>query len=144
MKFKKVVVKAITRNTTTEVSGYTLYLFEKKKKRILPIQIDENSAHSLMLMQQGIPTPVPHIHKILLTISACLGGKVMSGCITCKSNGIYNSSLRIKKLRRKMDIEMKLTDVIAVILGTERPIYINEDILKEEGIDLTSGLFKYV
>ncbi len=102
MKYKKVVVQAITRDPATEVGGYTLYLFEEHTKYIVPIAIDELSAHALLLAQQRIPSPIPFVHDTLRSIIKALNGAVVSGAIHSCCEGTYHTSIKIKKRFRSI------------------------------------------
>lgn len=142
MKYKKVVVQAITRDTTTEVGGYTLYLFEEHAKYIVPIAIDEFSAHSLLLAQQKIPSPTPYIHDTLRNIIRTLNGAVVSGHIHSCCAGTYYTSIKIKKRFRNIDVAAKLTDALATVMGEDKPIYISEEIIRYIGIHMTPEMLK--
>lgn len=140
MSYKKVVVKAITRDNTTEVGGYTLYLFQKRTFFILPVKIDESSAHTLLVAQQSKPGLSPCIHDSLNMVVKAFRGRVVGGFIHTYENGIYNSSIRIKRKKRFVDVKTRLTDVVATTIRTNKPLHIEEDLLKNKGILVTKEL----
>ena len=139
MELKKVSIKTIISNNDP-LNSFTLYLFEKKNKILIPIALTEGSAHAIIDAQNKIETPRPHIHNTLKRLILGLGAKLTGAIIYKEHEGIYYTYLRLENKKQVLDIDAKATDALCVATRMNKPIFIYSNVLDKVGIKVTKEL----
>jgi len=123
-------------------SDHTIYLFNKEKKILLPIKINQNSVDALLLARETTPEPRPHIHNTAKRLINVLNGKVDRIIISGYNNEIYYSYIRIKQGKKSFDIDARPTDAFAIAIRTKAPIYVEQDIIDMVGVKVTAEMLE--
>lgn len=117
-----------------------LFLKEREgnPKRMLPIWIGQPEAASIQWKLKGESPPRPMTHDLMKNIIECLDAKVSSVFVhslvhTQKEAGTFLGQINLEVNSRKLEIDSRPSDAIAIALRFEAPIYVAEPIMQENG-----------
>lgn len=136
--FEKVSIKAIIPAPATP-DFYTIYLLSTRLSTLLPVKIYSDSAENLMLAVQGRKSPRPHIHDTTRRIIKALKGKIKCALIHSELAGVFYTYLQIGTKKSSLEIDIKLTDGLAIALMEKAPIYVSKRVLNKCGIKIDEG-----
>jgi bifunctional DNase/RNase len=119
---------AIDDRTQTPV----VLLKERDGTRMLPIWIgpSEASAIAIVLAQREFQRPLTH--DLLRTVIECLGATVPKIAIVELQDKTYFAQIFLARDDERFTIDARPSDSIALALRTESPIYVNEELLRED------------
>ncbi len=135
-------IKAIISGDGGSNSDHTIYLFNKKRKILLPIKIPQNSVDALLLARETTPEPRPHIHNTAKRLINVLNGKVDRVIVSGYNNEIYYSYIRIKQGNKNFDIDSKPSDAFAIAIRTKAPIYVEQQVINMVGVKVTAEMLE--
>jgi bifunctional DNase/RNase len=124
------------------IDRYTAYFFQKEELIILPIEINENFADSLLRAGHKTESIRPSVYDTIKRIVSSLEGKIDSVAIYLFKNDIYYSYISLERKRERIEIDCGLRDALCLALYTNTDIYIEKKILKECGIKITKSLLE--
>ncbi len=104
----------------------------------VPIFIGQIEAQSILIGLGNVPMPRPLTHDLFLNIldeSKIILERVE---ITDFKNDTYYAQIQLKHGIKKLVIDARPSDSIALAVRKKCPIFISEDIVNETGIPLTS------
>lgn len=110
-----------------------LLLRERDGERYVPIWIGAPEATAIAYAQQGVTPPRPLTHDLLLDILTALGHELSSVMITRMEEGVFYAELVIDGDQR---ISARSSDAVAVALRAEVPVFVDEEVLAEVGVDV--------
>jgi bifunctional DNase/RNase len=110
-----------------------LLLRERGGERYVPIWIGAPEATAIAYAQQGVTPPRPLTHDLLLDILTGLGHELSSVMITRMEEGVFYAELVIDGDRR---ISARSSDAVAVALRAKVPVFVDDDVLAEVGVDV--------
>lgn len=97
---------------------------------------------SILLAREGSPEPRPHIHNTAKRLINALDGTIEGIIISGYDNEIFYSYIRIAKGGKKIDIDAKPSDAIAIALRTKVPIYVDKQVAKSVGVKITPEMLE--
>lgn len=97
---------------------------------------------SILLAREGNPEPRPHIHNTAKRLINALDGTIEGIIISGYDNEIFYSYIRIAKGGKKIDIDAKPSDAIAIALRTKVPIYVDKQVAKSVGVKITPEMLE--
>lgn len=106
-------------------------LHEVDGVRYLPIWIGAVEASAIAQAQQGVVTPRPLTHELLVSVIAELGDEVEEIHITDVSDGVFFAEITFAS---GAVVESRPSDAIALALRAAARILCAEDVLDEAGI----------
>jgi uncharacterized protein len=140
--YKIFKVKIIIPSTLNE-GYYTLYLFNKQNKILLPIETNRWACESIVIAGGGKRLARPHVHNTAVRLVHCLGGLFNSVRIYKYRDGIFYAYIRISDGKGNcMDIDSKVTDAISIALLLKIPIMVEDLVCKSAGIEITRDLIE--
>ncbi len=110
-----------------------IYLREVDGDREFPIVIGIFEATSIHRRVNGVTTPRPLTHDLVVSVVEHLGGELDSVMITELRDHTYFAVLRIKKEGELVEVDCRPSDAIAVAVTCDPvlPIYVAEEVLEE-------------
>lgn len=108
-------------------------LRESGGDRYLPIWIGAVEATSIAFAQQGILPPRPLTHDLLKDLLQAVGSNLEQVEISEMKDGVFYAIL---KLANGIELSARPSDAIALALRTGSPIFGEEALLNEVGIEI--------
>ena len=118
----------------THSSAYALVLGEEKGNRRIPIIIGGFEAQAIAIHLEGLKTPRPLTHDLFYNFAVEYGIVVESVFIFRLEEGIFYSKLSCSNAGKRVELDARTSDAIAMALRLGCPIYTTADILERAGI----------
>lgn len=104
--------------------------------RAVPIFIGPLEAQNILLGLGEVEIPRPLTHDLLLHLLVSLEARLVRVDIHTLSEGTFYSNLVLDHQGRKMEIDARPSDSLALAVRAGCPIYIDEDLVEEAGVSL--------
>lgn len=102
--------------------------------RYLPIWIGPFEAEAIRVELQGVEVPRPLTHDLLKTVIMRLGGELQRIVINDLSNDTYFAQLEVTVDGRKIDIDSRPSDAIALAVRLKVPILVDDSVMERASI----------
>ena len=133
----KIELQVVTISASQVQAGaYAMLLAEKGGNRQLPIIIGASEAQAIIMEMRGITPPRPLTHELFASVIEVLGAKILRVLIYRAENGIFYSYIFMGAGDKLLRVDSRTSDAIALALRTRAPIFIYEDILETEKLNL--------
>ena len=109
-------------------------LREKDSDRHLVIWIGHAEADAITLKLQGQEVPRPMTHDLLKSVIESMGGTLDHVYIHDLRNDTYYATLVIEAGGRRLEIDSRSSDAIALAIRAQAPIFVAETIMDRVGI----------
>jgi bifunctional DNase/RNase len=119
---------AIDERTQTPV----VLLKEKEGSRMLPIWIGPSEASSIAIELTGRKFQRPLTHDLLKTVIDGLNATVPKVAIVDLREKTYYAKVYLEREEELLTIDARPSDCIALALRTRSPIFVREELLREE------------
>jgi uncharacterized protein len=120
----------------TQSGAYALVLAEERGDRRIPIIIGPVEAQAIAIQMEGLKPPRPLTHDLIKNIALAFDIVLLEVTIHKLEEGIFFSELLCEMEGKKVRIDSRTSDAIALALRFRCPIYTTEDILLKAGIVL--------
>jgi uncharacterized protein len=120
----------------TQSGAYALVLAEENGDRRIPIIIGPVEAQAIAIQMEGLKPPRPLTHDLIKNIALAFDIVLLEVTIHKLEEGIFFSELLCEMEGKKVRIDSRTSDAIALALRFRCPIYTTEDILLKAGIVL--------
>jgi len=120
----------------TQSGAYALVLAEENGDRRIPIIIGPVEAQAIAIQMEGLKPPRPLTHDLIKSIALAFDIVLLEVTIHKLEEGIFFSELLCEMEGKKVRIDSRTSDAIALALRFRCPIYTTEDILLKAGIVL--------
>jgi bifunctional DNase/RNase len=104
--------------------------------RAVPIFIGPLEAQNILLGLGEVEIPRPLTHDLLLHLLNSLEAQLVRVDIHTLSEGTFYSNLVLEHLGRRMEIDARPSDSLALAVRAGCPIFIDEDLVEEAGVGL--------
>jgi bifunctional DNase/RNase len=111
-------------------------LKESQGDRYLPIWIGAVEATAIAFALQGIQTPRPMTHDLLRDILSEADVEVERILISELVDQTFYAVIRMSTDGKAAEVSSRPSDAIALAVRTNAPIFANEDVLEQAGIEL--------
>jgi hypothetical protein len=118
----------------TQSGAYALVLTEEHGDRRIPIIVGGFEAQSIAIQLEGLHPPRPLTHDLFLNFAQSFSIKLLEVNIYKLEEGVFYSKLTCDNGKKKVDIDARTSDAIALALRFRCPIYTTEDIMNRSGI----------
>lgn len=109
-----------------------IVLKEKEGERQFPIVIGFLEASSIKMKLSGVIPPRPMTHDLLASVIENLGAKLNSLIIDKMHNNTFHAKLELKtKTGKKILVDSRPSDGVALAVRTGADIYVAEDVIKQ-------------
>lgn len=120
-----------------------IVLKEVEGTRVVPIWIGMPEALAIHRRIQGEAPPRPLTHDLLASVIETLGAKVarvvIDQFVATPSGGTFHAKLVLQRGDETLLVDARPSDAIALAVRSGAPIFIEEEILEEEGQDLAKA-----
>ena len=122
--------------STSPSSGgaYALILTEAEGSRRLPIIIGSFEAQAIALELENIKPPRPMTHDLLKNVVLGFDSQIKHIVINELSQGTFYSLITFERDAQLFEMDARPSDAIALSVRFGAPIYVNETVLNEAGI----------
>lgn len=104
--------------------------------KAVPIFIGPLEAQNILLGLGEVEIPRPLTHDLLLNLLTSLEAKLLRVDIHTFSEGTYYSNLILDHRGRRLEIDARPSDSLALAVRADCPIYIDVDLVDESGVSL--------
>ncbi len=111
-------------------------LKQKGMDRYLPIWIGNNEADAIVMQLQQVSVPRPQTHDLLKSVIAGMGGSVDRIVVTDLSDDVFYAMILISVDGRRVEIDSRPSDAIALAVRVQAPIFVEEEVLEKAGVML--------
>ena len=113
----------------------------KDSDRYLPIWIGASEADAIALKLQDVQVPRPMTHDLLRSALLSLGATVSRIVVSDLSDDTFYAKIVIQHNGTTLEVDSRPSDAIALAVRTEAPIYAEDAVVEQAGVemDLESG-----
>ena len=122
----------------TQTGAYALVLGEENGNRRIPIIIGGFEAQAIAIQLEGLKPPRPLTHDLFYNFAVEYGISVESVYIYRLEEGVFYSKLICTNGGKRVELDTRASDAIALALRFQCPIYTTADILDRAGIVFTN------
>jgi len=121
-------------------SQHVVILKESDRDRYLPIWIGASEANAIAMRLQGLSADRPLTHDLLINVLGALSSTLSRVVVTQVTEGTFHARLYLENASgEETDIDSRTSDAIAVAVRTGSPIYVDERVLDEAGVEPEAG-----
>jgi bifunctional DNase/RNase len=113
-----------------------LLMKEKSGIRYLPIWIGAVEASAIAFAQEGMKTPRPMTHELIIDLAATVHFQIARVEITNLLDGVFYSDLVLTTPNGEAVVSARPSDSITLAIRSKAPIYVVEDLLADAGIEI--------
>lgn len=123
---------------------HVVLLQERDAKRLLPIWIGQDQAHSIATRVAGIRSERPLTHDLMMEAIRRLGAQVSRVVVKDlvaddAGGGVFHGSVFLESGGTEIEIDSRASDAIALAVRCDAPIFVAESVLDRTGIANESG-----
>ena len=104
--------------------------------KAVPIFIGPLEAQNILLGLGEVEIPRPLTHDLLLSILSNLDTRLVRVDIHTLSEGTYFSNLILERAGKRLEVDARPSDSLALAVRADCPIYIDLDLVEESGVSL--------
>jgi bifunctional DNase/RNase len=123
----------------SQIGTYVCLLEEQRGNRKLPIIVKTQDAQVIALNVEGMKSPRPLTHEVLRDTIEAFQMDCQEAEIYSVMEGIFYSRIVVTNGIETMDIECTAGDAVAFSQVFGCPLYVQEDVLVQAGIELDSS-----
>lgn len=113
-----------------------LLLLHRASQRLLRLWIGPSEGTAIGLAQQGIDTPRPTTHQLLVHALIKAGDPLRSVRIAKVDDEVFYAELILKS---GTVVDSRASDAVAAALFADVPVYTTEEVLDQAGVNLHEG-----
>ena len=121
----------------TQTGAYALVLGEEKGNRRIPIIIGGPEAQAIAIQLEGLKPPRPLTHDLFFNFATEYSIMLETVYIFRLEEGIFYSKLMCSDGIKRVELDARTSDAIALALRFQCPIYTTEEILERAGLIFT-------
>jgi uncharacterized protein len=117
-------------------SQHVVILKESDRDRYLPIWIGASEANAIAMRLQGLSADRPLTHDLFVNVLGALSSSLSRVVVTQVMEGTFHARLYLENPSGdETDVDSRTSDAIAVAVRTGSPIYVDERVLDEAGVE---------
>jgi uncharacterized protein len=105
-------------------------LRDAEENSFLPIWVGVFEANAIALQMEGIVTPRPMTHDLLLNVLSQLGARIEKVVVTRLEENTFFAEIHLEREGQRVVIDSRPSDAIAVALRASAPIFVEEIVLE--------------
>lgn len=118
----------------TQSGAYALVLTEESGDRRIPIIVGGFEAQSIAIQLEGLHPPRPLTHDLFHNFALSFNIRLLEVNIYKLEEGVFYSKLTCDDGRKRITVDARTSDAIALALRFKCPIYTTEEIMERSGI----------
>jgi bifunctional DNase/RNase len=117
-------------------SQHVVILKESERDRYLPIWIGQSEANAIAMRLQGLSAERPLTHDLLVSVVAAVGASISRVVVTHVIEGTFHARVYVETSGGdETEVDSRTSDAIGVAVRTGSPIYVDERVLDEAGVE---------
>ena len=137
MSRNKTELRVLSLSFSQEESGaYALLLGEMDGERQLAVIIGASEAQAILLEMRGLKSPRPLSHQLFASVIKALNVRLLRVLIYKVEKGLFYSYLFLQQDNSILRVDARTSDAIAIAMYLQSPIFIYEDLLEREKLNL--------
>lgn len=137
MSRNKTELRILSLSFSQEESGaYALLLGEMDGERQLAVIIGASEAQAILLEMRGLKSPRPLSHQLFASVIEALNVRLLRVLIYKVEKGLFYSYLFLQTENSIIRVDARTSDAIAIAMYLQSPIFIYEDLLEREKLNL--------
>jgi bifunctional DNase/RNase len=138
---KKIELEIIAlSHSVTQSHSFAVVLGEVDGTRRLPIVIGGFEAQAIAVALDNMKPSRPLTHDLMKTVCDTFALELEYIYISKLVDGVFYSNLVFSNGTDKYEIDSRTSDALALAVRFECPIYVNENILEEAGVEADSSI----
>ncbi|RLD48900.1 MAG: hypothetical protein DRI94_11860, partial [Bacteroidetes bacterium] len=117
----------------TQRGAYALILEDTISKKRIPIIIGAFEAQAIAIELEGLKSPRPLTHDLIISTVNAFGIDVQEIFIYRIEEGIFYSEIILSDNKKTIRIDSRTSDAIAIALKSKCKIFVDDDVLKKTG-----------
>jgi len=118
------------------VNGQVIVILkEEDGLRILPIVVGDDQALSIHLGYEGLPSPRPLTHDLMVQMLKAMETHIEKVVITDLREGTYYAEVVLQHAQQTHKIDARPSDAIALALRVDAPIFCCTGLLQQEAVE---------
>ena len=118
---------------------HVVLLQEQGARRLLPIWIGQDQAHSIATRVAGITSERPLTHDLLMEVLKSLGAQVTRVVVKDlvgdeAGSGVFHGSVFVRGQGDEVEIDSRASDAIAIAVRCDAPILVAQSVLDRSAI----------
>ncbi|MDR1527116.1 MAG: DUF151 domain-containing protein [Dysgonamonadaceae bacterium] len=143
MAYKKVKLRLIGITfSQVQAGAYALILAENEGVRRVPIMIGTPEAQSIAIFLEQLHPPRPITHDLFISLTKALNINLKEIFIYKYEEGIFFSELIFDDGIKKIRLDARTSDAIAIAIRANADIFITEKIMGEVSIELEEEIIE--
>lgn len=114
-------------------------LVDPSEKIVLRIFVGGTEGHSINLRSEKRRPERPLTHDLLDRVLHELDAEILQAQVDDLKNGVFLGTLVLRRGDKTISIDARPSDVIALAIGTNAPIYVAKHVLAEAGVARNEG-----
>ena len=114
--------------------AFALILAEEDGPRRIPIIISSSEAQAIAMRLEHLIAPRPLTHDLFVSFAHSFGVRLVEAFIYKFDDGVFCSELLFDDGTRRICIDSRTSDAVAIAMRARAPIYTTEEIVREFGI----------
>lgn len=110
---------------------HVVLLLDPPGDTVVPLWVGAPEAAAAALALEGLPSPRPLTHALLLETVAALGGRLEAVRLTAVVDGVVHASL---ELRGGTHVDARASDAVVLALRAQAPVLCAPEVLAEAGL----------
>jgi bifunctional DNase/RNase len=141
MSMKKIELEIIAlSHSVTQSHSFAVVLGEVDGTRRLPIMIGGFEAQAIAVALDNMKPSRPLTHDLMKTVCDTFALELQYIYICKLQDGVFYSNLVFTNSIETVEIDSRTSDALALAVRFECPIYVNENILEEAGVEADANL----
>lgn len=103
-------------------------------QRTLPIFIGTPEATAIAYAIQGVETPRPLTHDLLVDVVEALDASLSQVVISSLEGATYYAELYLQRMGEEIIVSARPSDAVALALRTGSPLFVADDIMESEAV----------
>lgn len=120
--------------------GPILLLKEKTTERCLPVAIGVAEAYDIQMILDEVHMPRPLTHTLLCSVVDVIGASIDSVVIDNLQSDIFYAKIILSVNWKQVEVDSRPSDAVAIALTVGVPIYAEQAVLDEAGVQLDQGI----
>ncbi len=121
-------------------SQHVVILKESERDRYLPIWIGSSEANAIAMRLQGLSAERPLTHDLMVSVLGALGARITRVVVTHVTEGTFHARIYLENASGdESEVDSRTSDAIAVAVRLGSPIYVDERVLDEAGVEPDGG-----
>lgn len=120
----------------TQSGAYALVLTEENGKRRIPIIVGGFEAQAIAIELEGLEPPRPLTHDLFKNFANAYSIRILEVNINKLEEGVFFANVLFDNGDKKIVLDARTSDAIALALRFKCPIYTTEEIVEKAGIIL--------